>query len=95
MSPARDSTIDPDEVDDYPWDWTSELDDGETLASAAVTIETENATVVSETTTTTLHVARLSGATGAAGTAVRARCRAVTSLGRTLDATHVLVIQNH
>lgn len=79
---------DPDDSDDFVWDWALRLDDGETVASAAVTVDT--GAVVSSANDDTTVTARISG--GAAGSYINARCRMTTSSGRQLDWTIAIPI---
>lgn len=89
---STDSTIDPNEVDDFPWDWSARLGAGETITAATVTIAEGAATVDGSSTTGAVVTARLSGASGSV---VKVLCRVTTSLGRTLDDTWPLIVANH
>jgi len=93
---TADNTIDPSETDDFLFDWTTRLAEGETVVShtfvaAGVTVGTSTATGTTGTTVTV----RLSAATGAIGTLTSVICRVTTSTGRILDSTWQLVVVAH
>lgn len=76
---------DPDDADDFTWEWATRLAASETISTQVVTFVSGGGAVVSSVIVGTKVVARLSG--GTAGTLMRAQCRIVTSTGRQLDWT--------
>lgn len=80
---------DPDDSDDFVWDFTNRLDDGETISSQAVTVDVGS--VVSSSISGTTVIARISG--GTAGGYINARCRMTSSTGRQLDWTLEIPVQ--
>lgn len=82
---------DPDAVLDYPFDWSAWLDDGETIVSHDVEVETGDAVLDSTVATTTAVVAWVSG--GTVNTYAQVRCRITTSEGRTDDRTITLSVR--
>jgi hypothetical protein len=81
---------DPNAVLDYQWDWSSWLDEGETITTATVTAP-DGITVDSQANTTTTVTAWLSG--GSLSASYPVTCRVVTSDGRTDDRTISLYIR--
>lgn len=74
---------DPDDSDDFVWDWADRLDTAETLSTQAVTVDAGS--VVSSAIVGSTVVARISG--GSDGSYINARCRITTSTGRQIDWT--------
>lgn len=74
---------DPDDSDDFVWDWSERLDSGETISAQVVTVDT--GTVVGSSIVGSTVIARISG--GADGSYINATCRMTTSTGRQLDWT--------
>jgi len=88
-----DNTIDPDETDDFLFDWSTRLADGETIT--AHSFVAAGVTVGTSTATGTTVTVRLSAATAAIGTLTSVICRVTTSTGRILDSTWQLVVVQH
>jgi hypothetical protein len=82
---------DPDDIDDLVWDWSLRLTTGETISTFTATAVNNSCTVVSTSNTATTGTARISG--GTEGSPASARGRIVTSTGRQLDWTLVVMIQ--
>lgn len=76
---------DPDDADDFTWDWATRLGVGETISTKEITFVSGGGSVVSSVIAGTKVTARLAG--GTSGTLMRAQCRIVTSTGRQLDWT--------
>lgn len=74
---------DPDDSDDFTWDWSARLVQGETISTAVVTVDV-GAVVDTDIVGGTV-IARLSG--GTAGNYINARCRITTSASRQIDWT--------
>lgn len=74
---------DPDDSDDFVWDWAERLSSGETISSQTVTVDA--GTVVSSAISGATVTARISG--GVDGGYINARCRMTSSTGRQLDWT--------
>lgn len=74
---------DPDDVEDFTWDWSDRLASGETISTRVVTAT--GGTVDSSSISGSTVIGRLSG--GTAGQFINATCRIVTSTGRRLDWT--------
>lgn len=79
---------DPDAVLDYVFDWSSWLDDTDTISSYTVTAES-GLTVDSDSNTTTAVTVWLSG--GTANTDYEVTCSIVTADGREDDRTAVIM----
>ena len=90
---TADNTIDPSETDDFLFDWTTRLAEGETVVSH--TFVAAGVTVGTSTAPGTTVTVRLSAATGAIGTLTSVICRVTTSTGRILDSTWQLVVVAH
>lgn len=81
---------DPDDVDDFTFNWTNVLG-SETISSFTAVAVAGDATVGSTSNTTTTTTARISG--GTAGTVADVRHRITTSGGRQLDRTMRIPIE--
>lgn len=76
---------DPDDTDDFTWNWASRLATGETISAFTATVVDGAWTVSQSTFTATTATARMTG--GAAGSTCSVRGRITTSAGRQLDWT--------
>jgi len=76
---------DPNDIDDFVWDWANRLATGETIATFVATIVSGAWLVSSSSISGTRTTARMTG--GAAGTKVSVLGRITTSAGRQLDWT--------
>jgi hypothetical protein len=85
MAGAFGTYKDPDDIDDFTWDWSARLATGETISTWAAAVVTGTVVVDSTSSTDTTGPARISG--GADGEAATVRGRIVTSTGRQLDWT--------
>ena len=96
-----DNTIDPRETRDRSFDWTPQLATGETISTFTVSIvdatgaPATNATISSSSLTGNVVAYRITGATGATGSAVYVLCKVTTSKGQILDDTWTLTVFNH
>jgi len=81
---------DPDAVLDYYFDWTDWLDDGETISSRTVTVQS-GLTKASDAESGGIVVAWLSG--GTVGTTYTVACKVVTSDGRTDERSMHIKVQ--
>lgn len=82
---------DPDAILDYPMDWSSWLETGETLVTSSWLVD-NGLTKDSENNTTTASVVWLSG--GVAGQTYLVTNRITTSLGRQEDRSFRIKVQN-
>ena len=76
---------DPDDVDDFTWDWSSRLATGETISTFDADVVSGTVVVDSTSHGTATGTARISG--GVAGETAQVRGRIVTSAARQLDWT--------
>lgn len=79
------SPKDPDDIDDFTWDWSSRLTTGETISTFTATVVDGAWAVSSSSISGETTIARMSG--GAAGSTCSVRGRITTSSGRQLDCT--------
>lgn len=79
------SAKDPDDVDDFTWEWAAVLATGETISSFETAVVAGGVTVDSTAIAGTQTTARISG--GTAGAIAQVRGRITTSTGRILDET--------
>lgn len=82
---------DPNAVLDYVVDWTDWLDDGETIASHDIEVETGDVVLDSDSVVGAKTVAWVSG--GTTGTSATVRHRVTTSAGRVDDRTITLSVR--
>lgn len=80
---------DPNDSDDFTWDWSLRLASGETIATKDVTVDAGS--VVSSSISGSTVIARISGGTD--GGYINALCRITTSAGRQLDWTLAIPIK--
>ena len=90
QSTVEQFTKDPDAVLDYSFGWDEWLEDGDTIASATVTADA-GITLDSQSNTTTLVTAWLSG--GTALEHYKVTCRVTTTEGRTDDRTILIRVR--
>lgn len=81
---------DPDDKDDFTWDWSERLNAGESLSSAAFAVAAGDVVIDASGATSTDATVRLSG--GTVGTRASVRCRVTTSAGRQLDHTEAFYV---
>lgn len=82
---------DPNDVDDFVWDWSARLGTGETISSILFVVPS-GITKDSEANTTTTATARLSS--GKVGGKYRITSRITTNLGRILDHSEEIRVQS-
>ena len=82
---------DPNDVDDFVWDWSNRLGTGETISSAVFVVPT-GITKDSQANTTTTATARLSG--GKVGGKYSITCRITSNLGRILDHSEEIAVKS-
>lgn len=87
----REFAKDPNAVLDYVFDWSDWLASGETITTAAMTVEA-GVTKDSETNTTTTHTVWLSG--GTVGSRYRVTSRVTTNQNRTDDRSAMVRVSN-
>jgi len=90
MADIKRWTKDPDSQKDYLWDWATWLD-GDTIASAAFTVEA-GLTKASETSTPTTATVWLTG--GTIGVEYEVTCRVTTAAGRVDDRTAIIYVEH-
>jgi hypothetical protein len=88
---SRIQVKDPNDVDDFGWDFTDLLATGETIATEQI-IAPVGVTVGAITEVAGVVTARLSG--GTLGVEYQVACRVTTSAGKTLDRTLRLFIRD-
>lgn len=76
---------DPDDADDFAFDWAIRLADGETITTFAAAVVTGTVTVGAATFSGSRTIVRLTG--GTIGEKIQIRYRITTSTGRQLDET--------
>lgn len=82
--------LDPNAVEDYAFDWTGWLEQGETITTASVTADDGGLTITNVTNANGVVSYRVSQ--GVLGTEQRVTCHVVSSLGRADDKTDKFVI---
>jgi hypothetical protein len=88
---SRIQVKDPNDVDDFGWDFTDLLATGETIATQQI-IAPVGITAAAPTEASGIVTARLSG--GTLGVEYQVACRVTTSAGKTLDRTLRLFIRD-
>lgn len=83
---------DPDATLDYSWDWNSWLEEGDTIATADVTVEAPLAREGGVSIASGVVTAWISG--GDPGRTQRASCKVVTTQGRTDVRSILLVVRS-
>lgn len=87
------SAKDPNDVDDFTWEWAAVLAMDETISTFDTDVVAGGVTVDDTAISGTMTTARISG--GTAGTMAQVRGRITTSTGRILDETATFQIREH